>query len=539
MAGGGPDTGELYSPWVGLIFVFNLIVGTGALTMPKAFGQAGLVLSGLIIIALAFMSFMTATFVIEAMAAANAIIRYKRKEKKREPLWSPISTYEAYYSTKYTFLEETDSNSSSSCESIESLYSDNENTEKRSLLHSQRASRNKISSYDGASPSVNNVAIQSGVPSLKKKKSDFFDITERVEMGQMASMYFSKVGVYIFNIALAVYLYGDLAIYAVTVPKSLMNITCSSTHSSRDTDPCWGKDSMSRMNAYRLFLAIFVTSLGSFAFFDLTKTKYLQIVTSLLRWSAFGLMIILAIIVLVEGKEHKHKPRLVGPFESIPNLFGIVYSFMCHHSLPSLVTPINDKSKLTRFFFGDYMLILVFYLMLCFTAVFAFTLVELQDIYTLSFFGDNPVLDIAVLQYFLALFPVFTLSTNFPIIAITLRNNLKTIFARRTGQPYHWVIDRLFFPLLAIVPPVIVAFATTNVDELVGITGSYAGAVIQYIIPASMVYYGRRETKKLFGERWGNKHRSPFHHKAWCIFVMLWAVVCVGFVTADHIISGS
>ena len=40
---------------VGLIFVFNLIVGTGALTMPKAFGQAGWLLSFGIIVALAFM----------------------------------------------------------------------------------------------------------------------------------------------------------------------------------------------------------------------------------------------------------------------------------------------------------------------------------------------------------------------------------------------------------------------------------------------------------------------------------------------------
>ena len=252
------------------------------------------------------------------------------------------------------------------------------------------------------------------------------------------------------------------------------------------------------------------------------------------------MMIILAIVVLSEGKEHKHNVPLVGPFEAIPNLFGVcVYSFMCHHSLPSLVTPISDKSKITLFFFGDYIIILMFYLLLSFTAIFAFTPDELQDIYTLSFFGkDNPVLHFKPLQYFLALFPVFTLSTNFPIIAITLRNNLKTLFTRE-GRQYHWVINRLVFPLLAIVPPVIVAFATTNVTELVGITGSYAGAVIQYIIPASMVYYSRRETKKLFGERWGNKHKSPFHQKPWCIFVMLWAVVCVGFVTADHIISGS
>ena len=35
---------------------------------------------------------------------------------------------------------------------------------------------------------------------------------------------------------------------------------------------------------------------------------------------------------------------------------------------------------------------------------------------------------LAGIHYFLSLFPVFTLSTNFPIIAITLRNNLKGLF---------------------------------------------------------------------------------------------------------------
>lgn len=40
---------------VGLIYVFNLIVGTGALTMPKAFQEAGWILSLVTIIILSFM----------------------------------------------------------------------------------------------------------------------------------------------------------------------------------------------------------------------------------------------------------------------------------------------------------------------------------------------------------------------------------------------------------------------------------------------------------------------------------------------------
>ena len=38
----------------------------------------------------------------------------------------------------------------------------------------------------------------------------------------------------------------------------------------------------------------------------------------------------------------------------------------------------------------------------------------------------------APLAYYLSLYPVFALTTNFPLIAITLRNNLMTIVSAAT-----------------------------------------------------------------------------------------------------------
>ncbi|XP_034034929.1 transmembrane protein 104-like [Thalassophryne amazonica] len=120
---------------------------------------------------------------------------------------------------------------------------------------------------------------------------DHFDIMEQIEMGQMASMFFNKVGVNMFYICIIVYLYGDLAIYAAAVPISLMEVawgnhSCSAGRGKyNDTDPCWG--SVSRNNAYRVFLSIFTLLLGPFTFFNAQKTKYLQILTSLLRWIGY------------------------------------------------------------------------------------------------------------------------------------------------------------------------------------------------------------------------------------------------------------
>ena len=70
--------------FAGLIYIFNLIVGTGALTLPAAFKDAGYLLSSVILILLAFMSFLTATFVIESMAAANALLAWRQVQRQKK-----------------------------------------------------------------------------------------------------------------------------------------------------------------------------------------------------------------------------------------------------------------------------------------------------------------------------------------------------------------------------------------------------------------------------------------------------------------------
>ncbi|XP_068581707.1 transmembrane protein 104 [Cebidichthys violaceus] len=457
MAGGITESGEPYSPFVGLVYMFNLIVGTGALTMPKAFAAAGWVVSIALISFLGFMSYMTTTFVIEAMAAANAQLRWKRRKQE------------------------------------------------------ENSKRVKTSEYK-------------------------LCITPVFLLFYICCL---SVGVNMFYICIIVYLYGDMAIYAAAVPISLMEVACGNHSCSagsvkyNDTDPCWG--SVTRKDAYRVFLSVFTLLLGPFTFFNAQKTKYLQILTSLMRWIAFTMMIVLALIRIGKGAGEGRPP--VASLSGVPNLFGVcVYSFMCQHSLPSLVTPISDKKRVGALVVVDYVLILGFYVLLSFTAIFCFDSSLLHDMYTLNFTDNCNVLDIPFLRYFLGLFPVFTISTNFPIIAVTLRNNWKTLF-HRDGGTYPWVVDRVVFPLITLVPPIVVAFCTHNLESLVGITGSYAGTGIQYIVPACLVFYARRNMEPVVGRDAVNKHRSPFRHAFWVWFVLLWAASCLMFVTANIILN--
>ena len=57
------------------IYFFNLHLGQGIITIPKLISKTGLLLSTLLITAIAGVNFITSSFVLEAMGIANALKR--------------------------------------------------------------------------------------------------------------------------------------------------------------------------------------------------------------------------------------------------------------------------------------------------------------------------------------------------------------------------------------------------------------------------------------------------------------------------------
>ncbi|GIY67856.1 transmembrane protein 104 [Caerostris extrusa] len=277
MAGGGMEAGEAYSPMMGIMYVFNLIVGTGALTMPSPIAEAGWLLSLIILVILAFMSFVTVTFVTEAMAAANAMVHSHTVRHLKEVMKKEDGSEESSQQLVEHFMTD------------EVIVNSLEN-EKVPLL------------------------LSNSVDTISETSAEYFNITERIEMGKMAQLFFNRIGVNVFYICIAVYLYGDLAIYAAAVSKSLRDVSCTyrpaelfCNDTLNSTVHCWESHEITRMDSYRMFVAVFSLFLGPFTFFNVQKTKYLQIFTTIMRWLAFSIMIILASIALAQGKGKGHQ----------------------------------------------------------------------------------------------------------------------------------------------------------------------------------------------------------------------------------------
>lgn len=491
---------EEYPTWVGFIFVFNLIVGTGALTLPSAFSRAGWVLGSVLIVILAFASYVTVTFVIETMACANAIQNWKRLQFiKRDRV-------------------------------VEHDEDSNVETITEPLVQTGTVEEN-----------MTDASIEQTPLNIMYCRNQYYSLSTKIELGEMANIFFGRIGRFLFYFCLVIYLYGDLSIYSAAVAKSLRDVICAHNLSANATDSddvvsrCWEDSVLSRYDVYRLCLVVFIGILGPFVFFNVQKTKYLQLVTVLFRWLAFSIMISIAVHRLFAQQVDPPIVPKQADINAVPYLIGTcIYSFMCHHSLPSLLTPISNKRKIKSLISADYGLICAFYLSLALTGIFAFS--DIKDLYTLNFVpnSDQDSAILKAIEYFLALFPVFTLSTSFPIIAITLRSNLQTLCLDTTQLDlYNFFLRRVFFPLLAILPPVIVCFFTESVISLVGFTGCYAGTGIQYIIPVCLVFCARQTCESMIGRGIVNEYRSPFKGNLWLILVLSWTAACLVLVTID------
>ncbi|KRY19641.1 Transmembrane protein [Trichinella patagoniensis] len=512
-----------YSALTGMVYLGNLLVGTGALALPRSFQDAGYALGLFTMLVLAFVSYMNVTFVIEAMSVASACLSEEKKPQDEKPPPSLSSTA-----------------------TIEAIASGH--NEQQRVRHQE--------SLDDSS----DLGMEAKI-----------DLKENMELGRMACLVLGRGGWLFFYVCMGVYLFGDLIIYGVVVPKALMNAVCSypDNESLINVSSSWacrsgGDVEFSRGAVYRILVVAFGLLLGPFVFFGIGRTKYFQFVASFLRWASFFIMISWAVQRLVAGTADGHPvPARPSQFTS---LFGTtVYSFMCHHSLPSILTPIEQKDRLQGRVGIVYMVVFSFYLTMAVTAVLSFG--RLHDVYVLDFFQlpTDSTLDadrwtlVTLVKYFLLLFPVFTISSNYPIIGITLRNNVNTLlFGPDNGSAstsstqylvdsdqnerstwcgkWSWAFRRLVVPFLVVLLPLCISLVTDDVEALIAATGSYAGVGIQYVTPTWLVWRLRSSRADLVDQMPSNL-ASPFRHKAWLVFSFLWALSSLLIVTVNHILA--
>ena len=240
-----------YTWKVAFTYIFNLLFGAGALALPKAFAEAGVLLGSLTLLVLVAMSYCACTFIVEVMAIVNALRRHRDGRH-----WKGGGTRHC--------------SSSSAEDETDQLLDEDEK------MYIGAYYNNNVGRKDGYEE------ITSGNEEDQDVELDdphIFEITSKVEVGDMASLFFPKIGIVMFYSVIALYLYGALSIYASGISKCLTTVVCGDTQVFEGdvAKSCPRVPHISIMGIYRCMLALVALGLGPFTFMNMSSAKLIQV----------------------------------------------------------------------------------------------------------------------------------------------------------------------------------------------------------------------------------------------------------------------
>jgi amino acid permease len=268
-----------------------------------------------------------------------------------------------------------------------------------------------------------------------------YEINKLTEYGVMADLLLPQGGRVAWFVTIILYFYGDLAVYCVFVPMTLAEVF-----------PTVGSIT-DKTHVIRVYLGIMFLATFPWVFGDLQKTKGMQLITFVTRHICFWTMFIVSWHRISSGLGVSIGDITLFDVSELPLLFGgAIYSMINQMYIPALMTPVQPKTNLNKLVGGVMSLMYAYYMVLCWSAMVAFSGNDLLDKCSVHTFHPCKLqklltfnfayLKMPGLAQMVLVLPLVGLLTSTPIIAITLRKNLSVLFQLvwgwefRTGGPH-------------------------------------------------------------------------------------------------------
>jgi hypothetical protein len=282
-------------------------------------------------------------------------------------------------------------------------------------------------------------------------------------------------------------MYGTLWAYSTVFSNAL------SSHV-----PLFGQQS------YTVYLLIFACTVAPISCLELKETVTLQVILAFGRVLMVVLMIGTVVVSSQWGSENDFGDNMKSDatpksfdFQGIHHLLPIAtFANIFHHSIPALSEPVIDKTKLSRIFAVTLLCCFVAYSVIgsVVSLYFGSNTLSSSNLNWVEYGSNASGFKYVVMRCisgYVVLFPALDVSSAFPLNAVTLGNNLLSIFY---GQRVHAVensrIHRVMFRLLAAIPPIILASIVSDLGRITDYTG-ITGFGIAFIFPSLLSYYSR------------------------------------------------
>ena len=120
-----------------------------------------------------------------------------------------------------------------------------------------------------------------------------------------------------------------------------------------------------------------------------------------------------------------------------------------------------------------------------------------------------------VLSYYIILFPSLDVCSVFPLLVLTIVNNMyRVIFGRDTSQDHSWrsFFIRLAMKFVAVFLPIVVAFGVSNLVQVLAFAG-LMGFFICFFFPTLLQLRSQWVCQKTFEEALLSAHRNSVQAK--------------------------
>eukprot|EP00128_Syssomonas_multiformis_P015509 Colp12_sorted_trinity150504_noHs@28947 len=348
---------------------------------------------------------------------------------------------------------------------------------------------------------------------LTKSSTPVNKVTYRkFDYGRMSKMFMGLWGKGFCNSTVLFYVYGCLWAYAAVFSTSIASLYYSFADSTVSCDFDKGEVIPGCNHAYYIALACYAAVVVPMALLDVHEQAFVQLLLTFYRFTSFGTMLITTIIYMASNSERTHD-RFISLMDIKPAGFAQIFTacalaLNCHSNMPDALQPVKDKSKLKSITSAALMTATFVYMLLGFLCAIAFE--DVKALITLNWENYTACGDgwedcpkgagAYIVQMWVRLFPVVDMLSVYPLLSLTLANNMAQSLPHHIKRTWPERRVRIILRLLASVPPIALAAGLKSLEIIFSIAGLF-GFILEIVLPCLLYLSSKRYMEREYGEK--------------------------------------
>jgi len=319
---------------------------------------------------------------------------------------------------------------------------------------------------------------------------------------------------------------------------------------------------------YYICLVIYAFIVVPFSCLNVGEQASIQVLLTAYRFLAFGIMFISVIFGLSYPNLNATDPnhRLADPklfqwsgFAGVFTTASVALNF--HFIIPDLIKPVSNKQYLLHMTSSALLVATIFYALMGILVSLYFgpntrSLATLNwqtytamdggwggDLYQRPWYA-------VVIQLLVMLFPIFDMLSVFPLVAVSLGDNIVSMIPDHNffceccptwflslSEKTQKKLTTITFRLIASIPPILLAAAAGTLNEIFKFTGLFS-FFLCFVFPTLLHYKSKHDSIKEWGHRaWKTPYSLHFSSDVYVWITLIFGLIALVFSIFDFIVE--